>query len=126
MMLNLQESGEMYLESVYVLTQKIGNVRSLDVAEYMGFSKPSVSRAVGLLKEGGYLVSDGNGYLVLTTLGEERARKIYERHTILSEVLVAIGVDPKIAAEDACRIEHIISDETFDAIKRHVEMKKRK
>lgn len=126
MMLNLQESGEMYLESVYVLTQKIGNVRSLDVAEYMGFSKPSVSRAVGLLKEGGYLVSDGNGYLVLTALGEERARKIYERHTILSEVLVAIGVDPKIAAEDACRIEHIISDETFDAIKRHVEMKKRK
>lgn len=124
--MNLQESGEMYLESVYVLTQKIGNVRSLDVAEYMGFSKPSVSRAVGLLKEGGYLVSDGNGYLVLTTLGEERARKIYERHTILSEVLVAIGVDPKIAAEDACRIEHIISDETFDAIKRHVEMKKRK
>lgn len=124
--MNLQESGEMYLESVYVLTQKIGNVRSLDVAEYMGFSKPSVSRAVGLLKEGGYLVSDGNGYLVLTALGEERARKIYERHTILSEVLVAIGVDPKIAAEDACRIEHIISDETFDAIKRHVEMKKRK
>lgn len=125
-MLNLQESGEMYLESVYVLSQKMGNVRSLDVAEYMGFSKPSVSRAVGLLKEGGYLVSDSNGYLVLTTLGEERARKIYERHTILSEVLVAIGVDPKIAAEDACRVEHVISDETFDAVKRHVEMKKGK
>lgn len=124
--MNLQESGEMYLESVYVLSQKIGNVRSLDVAEYMGFSKPSVSRAVGLLKEGGYLVSDSNGYLVLTALGEERARKIYERHTILSEVLVAIGVDPKIAAEDACRVEHVISDETFDAVKRHVEMKKRK
>lgn len=126
MILNLQESGEMYLESVYVLSQKIGNVRSLDVAEYMGFSKPSVSRAVGLLKEGGYLVSDSNGYLVLTALGEERARKIYERHTILSEVLVAIGVDPKIAAEDACRVEHVISDETFDAVKRHVEMKKGK
>lgn len=124
--MNLQESGEMYLESVYVLSQKMGNVRSLDVAEYMGFSKPSVSRAVGLLKEGGYLVSDSNGYLVLTTLGEERARKIYERHTILSEVLVAIGVDPKIAAEDACRVEHVISDETFDAVKRHVEMKKGK
>lgn len=124
--MNLQESGEMYLESVYVLSQKIGNVRSLDVAEYMGFSKPSVSRAVGLLKEGGYLVSDSNGYLVLTALGEERARKIYERHTILSEVLVAIGVDPKIAAEDACRVEHVISDETFDAVKRHVEMKKGK
>lgn len=125
-MLNLQESGEMYLESVYVLSRKIGNVRSLDVAEYMGFSKPSVSRAVGLLKEGGYLVSDSNGYLVLTALGEERARKIYERHMILSEVLVAIGVEPKIAAEDACRVEHVISDETFDAVKRHVEMKKAK
>lgn len=116
----------MYLESVYVLSRKIGNVRSLDVAEYMGFSKPSVSRAVGLLKEGGYLVSDSNGYLVLTALGEERARKIYERHMILSEVLVAIGVEPKIAAEDACRVEHVISDETFDAVKRHVEMKKAK
>lgn len=117
--MHLQESGEMYLETIYVLS-KNGVVRSLDVAEYMGFSKPSVSRAVGLLKQGGYLIMDRDGSLTLTEDGLGVAKKIYERHTLLSDFLVRLGVDEKTAAEDACKIEHDISDESFAAIKRHV------
>ena len=117
--MNLQESGEMYLETVYVLS-KNGVVRSLDVAEYMGFSKPSVSRAVGLLKQGGYLLMDKDGYLTLTESGLDVAKKIYERHTLLSKFLVRLGVDEKTATEDACKMEHDISDESFSAIKEHV------
>lgn len=117
--MHLQESGEMYLETIYVLS-KNGVVRSLDVAEYMGFSKPSVSRAVGLLKQGGYLIMDRDGSLILTEEGLGVAKKIYERHTLLSDFLVRLGVDEKTAAEDACKIEHNISDESFAAIKRHV------
>lgn len=117
--MHLQESGEMYLETIYVLS-KNGVVRSLDVAEYMGFSKPSVSRAVGLLKQGGYLIMDRDGSLTLTEDGLDVAKKIYERHTLLSDFLVRLGVDEKTAVEDACKIEHDISDESFAAIKRHV------
>ncbi len=117
--MHLQESGEMYLETVYVLS-KNGVVRSLDVAEYMGFSKPSVSRAVGLLKQGGYLLMDKDGYLTLTDSGLDVAKKIYERHTLLSKFLVRLGVDEKTATEDACKMEHDISDESFSAIKEHV------
>ncbi len=117
--MHLQESGEMYLETIYVLS-KNGVVRSLDVAEYMGFSKPSVSRAVGLLKQGGYLLMDKDGYLTLTESGLDVAKKIYERHTLLSKFLVRLGVDEKTATEDACKMEHDISDESFSAIKEHV------
>lgn len=117
--MHLQESGEMYLETIYVLS-KNGVVRSLDVAEYMGFSKPSVSRAVGLLKQGGYLLMDKEGYLTLTESGLDVAKKIYERHTLLSKFLVRLGVDEKTAVEDACKMEHDISDESFSAIKEHV------
>lgn len=117
--MHLQESGEMYLETVYVLS-KNGVVRSLDVAEYMGFSKPSVSRAVGLLKQGGYLLMDKDGYLTLTESGLDVAKKIYERHTLLSKFLVRLGVDEKTATEDACKMEHDISDESFSTIKEHV------
>ena len=119
--MHLQESGEMYLETIYILTKKNHDVRSLDVAEYMNFSKPSVSRAVGLLKQGGYITVDSDGYLHLTDLGEQIATKIYERHTLLSDWLTALGVDPTIAAEDACRMEHVISAETFEALKLHAE-----
>lgn len=115
----LQESGEMYLETVYVLS-KNGVVRSLDVAEYMGFSKPSVSRAVGLLKQGGYLLMDKDRYLTLTESGLDVAKKIYERHTLISKFLVRLGVDEKTATEDACKMEHDISGESFSAIKEHV------
>ena len=117
--MHLQESGEMYLETIYVLS-KNGVVRSLDVAEYMGFSKPSVSRAVGLLKQGGYLLMDKDRYLTLTESGLDVAKKIYERHTLLSKFLVRLGVDEKTASEDACKMEHDISDESFSAIKEHV------
>ena len=115
----LQESGEMYLETIYVLSQKSPFVRSVDVAEYMGFSKPSVSRGIGLLKQGGYLITDESGYLHLTELGAQTALKIYERHTVLRDMLIHLGVDEKTAAQDACRMEHIISEETFRAICRH-------
>ena len=117
--MHLQESGEMYLETIYVLS-KNGVVRSLDVAEYMGFSKPSVSRAVGLLKQGGYLLMDKEGYLTLTESGLDVAKKIYERHTLLSKFLVRLGVDEKTAADDACKMEHDIRDESYSAIKEHV------
>lgn len=122
--MHLQESGEMYLETIYILTKKNHDVRSLDVAEYMNFSKPSVSRAVGLLKQGEYITVDQEGYLHLTAMGEEIAAKIYERHMLLTEFLMRLGVDRETASADACKIEHDISDKSFEAIKRHVNEKK--
>lgn len=119
--MRLQESGEMYLECIYVLSQTLDVVRSIDVVEYMGYSKPSVSRAVGLLKNGGYLTVEDNGALLLTQEGHTIGEKIYARHTILTELLMRLGVDRKTATEDACRMEHTISDATFDAIRRHLE-----
>ncbi len=116
--MHLQESGEMYLETIYVLSKK-GAVRSLDVAEYMGFSKPSVCRAVGLLKNGDYILVDKSGYITLTDAGLEVAKKIYERHTLLTDFLVKLGVDEETAANDACKMEHYISDTSFNAIKNH-------
>ena len=117
----LHESAEMYLETIYELSQKHPSVRSIDVAESMGYSKPSVSRAVGLRKQGGYLLMDKDGFLTLTESGIEVAKKIFERHTVLSRMLMALGVSEENATEDACKIEHVISDETFDAIKKHLE-----
>ena len=124
--MHLQESGEMYLETIFILSNKSSMVRSLDVAEHMGFSKPSVSRAIGLLKSGGYVVADDEGYLSLTESGFEVASKIYERHTLLTQFLTHLGVDKKTAAEDACKMEHDISDKTFEAIKRHAQENKHK
>ena len=118
--MNLQESGEMYLETIYILSKRMIGVRAIDVCEYMGYSKPSVSRAVGLLKNGGYLPVEDNGYLRLTEEGLFVANKMYERHTTLAGFLTRLGVSPDVAAEDACKMEHVISDESFDAIKRHV------
>lgn len=118
--MNIQESGEMYLETIYVLSQKSDKVRAIDVGEYMGFSKPSVSRALGLLKNGGYVVADGNGYLSLTEYGMEVAEKIYERHEILTKFLTGLGIDEETASHDACKIEHVISDESFEAIKKNM------
>ncbi len=110
----------MYLETILVLLREKGAVRSLDVAEHMGFSKPSVSRAVGILKRGAYILVDRDGYITLTDAGMEIASKIYERHTLLTAFLIRLGVNEKTAAEDACKLEHDISDESFEAIKRHV------
>ena len=119
--MHLRESGEMYLETILVLTrEKNREVHSLDVAEYMNYSKPSVSRAVGLLKKGGYLEVSKDGALTLTEAGREIAEKIYERHTLLTGFFTMLGVDKEIAAEDACKIDHDISDESFEAIKNHV------
>ena len=117
--MHLQESGEMYLETILVISQKGKQVRSVDVSEHMGVSKPSVSRAIGLLKSGGYVVMDQNGHLHLTEEGREVAEHIYEKHTVLSRFLVSLGVDEATAAEDACKMEHIISDASFYAIKKH-------
>ena len=117
--MQLQESGEMYLEAIYVLSKKMAMVRSVDVSEYLGYSKPSVSRAVGLLKNGEYITVDAAGGLVLTDSGREIARKIYERHTLLTKLLVMMGVSEEVAAADACKLEHAISDESFRAIKEY-------
>ncbi|MGI5855853.1 MAG: metal-dependent transcriptional regulator [Candidatus Merdivicinus sp.] len=117
--MHLQESGEMYLETILVLSRKSNAVRSVDVSEYMGFSKPSVSRAIGILKQGGYVIMDEEGFLALTETGMEIAGKIYERHQLLTEFLTRLGVSEETAAADACKIEHDISDESFEAIKRH-------
>ena len=119
--MSIYESGEMYLETIHVLLQKNGAVRSVDISEHMGYSKPSVSRAVGLLKNGGYILVDKDGYITLTESGMSVAKKIYERHTVLSRMLMALGVSEATATEDACRLEHAISDESFAAIKRHIE-----
>ena len=115
--MKLYASGEDYLEAVLVLQRKQGLVRSVDLARHMGFSKPSISHAVGVLKNGGFLTVDDDGFLHLTVIGREIAEKIYERHLFFMEQLIAAGVDPKTAEADACRIEHIISDESFDRLK---------
>ncbi len=117
--MQLQESGEMYLETILVLSRESEKVRSIDICEHMGFSKPSVSRAVGLLKTGGYILVDRDGYISLTELGLEIANKIYERHRVLTKFLTGIGVNEDIASRDACKIEHVLSDETFEAMKKH-------
>ena len=116
----MRESGEMYLETILVLRQKSPYVRSIDIANEMGFSKPSVSRAMSVLKRDGYLSIDEHGFISLTKDGEKIAENIYERHTVLTKLLEAIGVDPKTAEDDACRMEHVISEETFEAIKKHI------
>lgn len=118
--MRLQESGEMYLETIYRLSQKSNTVRSVDISEYMGYSKPSVSRAVNLLKNGGYIVMDAENFITLTDTGREIAEKIYNRHTVLTELLIRLGVSEATASEDACRMEHAISDESFDAIQNHL------
>ena len=120
--MQLLESGEMYLETILILTIRDQTVRSIDIAKYMGFSKPSVSRAVGRLKEQGYITVDPEGNILLTESGRAIAEKIYERHQVLSALLMRLGVSEQTAADDACKIEHDISDETFEAIKRHVEV----
>ena len=116
----LHESAEMYLETIYTLSQEKPHVRSIDVAEALGYSRPSISRAVGLLKKDGYLSTDEDGFLVLTEAGKTVAEKIYERHTILTAALAALGVDGETAAEDACKIEHVISDKSLAAIRKHM------
>lgn len=118
--MQLQESGEMYLEAIYVLSSKLPIVRSIDICEHRGVSKPSVSRAVGILKQGGYILCGDDGGLTLTDIGRSVAEKIYERHTVLTEYLVSLGVARDIASEDACKIEHVISDDTFNAIKHNL------
>lgn len=119
--MNLLESGEMYLETILVLSRQKGHVRSIDVCEHLGYSKPSVSRAVGILRRGGYLEMDTHGILTLTDSGREIAEKILERHQILTRALILLGVSEQIATEDACRIEHHISDETVEMIRRHLD-----
>lgn len=119
--MKLQESAEMYLETIYTLSLSKQAVRSVDVAEALGYSRPSISRAVGLLKNDGYLAVSDDGFLELTEKGAAVAKKVYERHTILTTALVALGVDQESAAEDACRIEHVISDQSLEAIKAHLE-----
>ena len=116
----LLESGEMYLETIYVLSQKSSSVRGIDIADHLGYSKPSVSRAVGLLKDEGLVKKDADGYVKLTEAGTIIAKRIYERHTVLTTLFINLGVDEKTASEDACRIEHYISDKTFDAVKAHM------
>jgi len=116
----LQESGEMYLETIHVLSKTNPQVRSIDISEYMGYSKPSVSRAVHILEEKGYIEIDADGFISLTEQGRGVAEKIFERHTLISGLLIRLGVAPEVAAEDACRIEHAISDESFLAIKRYI------
>ncbi len=116
--MNIQESGEMYLETILILSQKDAPVRSLDVANYMGYSKPSVSRAMGILKSANYITMNDKGHIFLTDDGMKIAKKIYERHVVISELLIELGVDKKTAEDDACRIEHIISDKTFKALKK--------
>ena len=116
----LQESGEMYLETIYVLSQTSNSVRGIDIAEHLGYSKPSVSRAVGLLMNEGLVEKDSGGYYKLTRTGKLRAKNIYERHTVLTKLFIKLGVDEETASEDACRIEHYISDKSFNAIKAHM------
>lgn len=118
--MQLQESGQMYLETILVLSRTLSAVRSIDIVEHMGYSKPSVSRAMGLLKNGGFIHVDEDGYITLTEDGYEVATKIYERHTILTQALIRLGVDPDIASEDACKMEHAISDDSIAAIKKYL------
>ena len=118
--MSIHESGEMYLEAILVLSQKNGFVRSIDVSEYLGYSKPSVSRAVGILKNGNYIVVEKDGSLTLTESGKVIAEKIFERHTVLSRLLIKMGVSDETATADACKMEHAISDESFEAIKNYM------
>lgn len=118
--MQLQESGEMYLETILVLSKKNNIVRSIDIAEEMNVSKPAVSKSISKLKADAYIIVDTNGYIALTEKGRAIAEKIYERHTIITQVLINLGVDERIAVEDACKIEHDISDETFEIIKKHI------
>ena len=113
----LYESGQMYLEAIHVLQQKSEKIRSIDICAYLGYSKPSVSRAVGILKKDGYISVDEDGYITMTPSGSRIAEQLYERHTVLTNMLVALGIDESVAAEDACRIEHVISDESFQPSK---------
>ena len=122
--MHIQESGEMYLETIHVLYKKTGAVRAIDVGEHMGYSKPSVSRAMGILKNAGYIEVDNHGFITLTEAGLEIANKMYERHTLLTEFLMLLGVDKDIATDDACKIEHHISEQSFDMIKSFVEKNK--
>ena len=117
--MQIQESGEMYLEAIYVLQRKLGSVHAIDISQHLGYSKPSVSRAMGILKTGGYITVDEENHIHLTNDGLSVAEKIYERHDILSKMLISLGVPEKTAIEDACRLEHAISDESFAAIKNH-------
>lgn len=119
--MRIQESGEMYLETILLLSKKNSLVRSIDICEHMGYSKPSVSRAIGILRKAEYITVDGGGHIFLTDEGRAIAERIYERHTIFTKFLTALGVDSAVATEDACKIEHTISDESFEAIKRFVE-----
>lgn len=124
--MHIQESGEMYLETIHVLYKKTGAVRAIDVGEYMGYSKPSVSRAMGILKNAGYIEVDKHGFITLTKNGLEVANRMYERHTLLTNLLTSLGVDEETAADDACKIEHHISEKSFNAIKKYVEEIKNK
>ena len=119
--MEVHESGEMYLEAIYVLSRESSFVRSIDVSEYLGYSKPSVSRAMGILRSGEYIRMDKDGSITLTDAGKEVAEKIYARHTLLKAFLVTLGVDEQTATEDACKMEHNISDASYEAIKRHME-----
>ena len=119
--MKLMESGQMYLETIYVLSKEKTSVHSIDVSEYMGYSKPSVSRAVGLLKSGNYITVEDDGHILLTDEGRQIAEKIMSRHTLLTRMLESLGVSRETAAADACKMEHVISDETFEAIKNHMQ-----
>ena len=119
--MRIQESGEMYLETIHILLKEKQYVRSVDVAEHMGYSKPSISRAMGLLKNGGFIEVAPDGAITLTDSGLAVAEKIYERHTLLTQLLMTLGVSEKTALEDACKLEHAISDESFEAIKKHIQ-----
>ena len=123
--MHIQESGEMYLETIHVLCKKQGAVRAIDISEHMGYSKPSVSRAMGILKQAEYIVVDKNGFITLTESGLEVANRMYERHTLLAELFTRLGVDEETAADDACKIEHHISEKSFEAIKKFVEESKK-
>ncbi len=118
--MKLQESGEMYLETILILSERIGNVRSIDIADEMGYSKPSISRAVNLLKKDGYINIDKNGFLTFTQLGRKTAESVYSRHKVLTKFLMMIGVDEAAALEDACKMEHSISDKSFEALKNYI------
>ena len=120
----LQESGEMYLENIYVLSKSQPQVRAIDISDRMGYSKPSVSRAMAILKREGYILVDKDGFITLTETGRAVAEKIFARHTLLTNLLIRLGVEPAVASEDACRIEHAISDESFEALKRHAQQYK--
>ena len=122
--MRIQESGEMYLETILRLSQTSGHVRAIDVGEEMGYSKPSVSRAMSILKQGGYIVIEPDGSIILTDAGREIAEKIYARHTLITNFLISIGVDKETATEDACKMEHGISDASFEAIQKLLEKNK--